>query len=169
MPWGEVLDSTLGSHIFDQALVPGPLLRQHLANVESSLPTNFTLLYPSSGTIFCIRLQVQSYNSGWWCFSGLCENDDDKNDDDNLSFITMLMPMIITAMSKWRRHTFCPNAQTFDCYANTNLDAEAGNNENIKYSVVTIAVSMSNLSESLWPYYSVLSTSIYFSKVQTYF
>ena len=108
MPWGEVLDSIVGSNIFDQALVPGPLLRQHLANVESSLPTNFTLLYPSSGTIFCIRLQVQSYNSGWWCFSGLCENDDDKNDDDNLSFITMLMPMIITAMSKWRRHTFLP-------------------------------------------------------------
>ena len=31
-----------------------------------------------------------------------------KNDDDNLSFITMLMSMIITAMSKWRRHTFLP-------------------------------------------------------------
>ena len=53
----------------------------------------------------------------------------------------MLMPMIITAMSKWRRTLLCPNAQTFDCYANTNHDAEDGNNENIKYSAMMIAVS----------------------------
>ena len=33
----------------NQALVPGPLLRQHLSEVESSLPKNFTLLYPAAG------------------------------------------------------------------------------------------------------------------------